>query len=226
MRRARRDRRPGGRAWGSTLAGRGAFLLVQTDGPAAADEGRAGAASIGRRRRAGARADEAEGERLLQIRRRLIPPLERARTRAHRGRRRAAQRLPAMFAAIERISAEYGLPIPTVAHAGDGNLHPNFVFDGWRRAGTDRLVWDAAEALSATAIELGGTLTGEHGVGVLKRRWLEDELGPEVTALSRRIKAALRSPGDPQPRQGVLGRVTQPPARRALRSRPRPARGR
>jgi glycolate oxidase len=104
-------------------------------------------------------------------------------------------KLPDMFAAVERIAASYDLAVPTVAHAGDGNLHPVFVFP--RGPEIPRGVWDAAEEVFRAALDLGGTLTGEHGVGVLKRRWLEDELGPEVTALSRRIKAAF----DPQ---GIL----------------------
>jgi len=184
-----------------SLAGRGAFLLVQTDGAAAADEGLAVVRLI---EAAGGvpelAADEAEGERLLQVRRSAHPAFERLGQVLIEDVAVPRTRLPAMFAAIERISAEFGLPIPTVAHAGDGNLHPNLVIPPGlpHEPGTyPDVVWDAAEALFRTAIELGGTLTGEHGVGVLKRRWLEDELGPEVTALSRRIKAAF----DPQ---GIL----------------------
>ena len=82
--------------------------------------------------------------------------------------------LPQMFAAIRRIEKDSGVEIPTVAHAGDGNLHPNFIYQG------DHVpdhIWDAADALFREAVALGGTLTGEHGVGLLKRRWLKDELG-------------------------------------------------
>jgi glycolate oxidase len=98
-----------------------------------------------------------------------------------------------------------------VAHAGDGNLHPNFVLPardpGEQSAGEQTaeqwvpdIVWQAADELFVTAMRLGGTLTGEHGVGVLKRRWLEDELGAESLELQRRIKAvfdpaAIMNPG-------------------------------
>ena len=98
-------------------------------------------------------------------------------------------RMPEMFAAIERISARYGIPIPTVAHAGDGNLHPNFVYTG--RTIVPDAVWDAASDLFRAAIELGGTLTGEHGVGVLKRRWLAEELGPDSYELQVKLKSVF-----------------------------------
>jgi glycolate oxidase len=97
-------------------------------------------------------------------------------------------RLPEMFAEIRRIGDRYGIRIPTVAHAGDGNLHPNLVYQG------DEVpdeVWAAAGELFEAALALGGTLTGEHGIGTLKRRWLADELGDEQVALQQRIKAAF-----------------------------------
>jgi glycolate oxidase len=97
-------------------------------------------------------------------------------------------RMPEMFAAIERISERYGIPIPTVAHAGDGNLHPNFVYTGDT---VPDAVWDAANDLFRTAIALGGTLTGEHGVGVLKRRWLADEVGPDSYELQVKLKSVF-----------------------------------
>jgi glycolate oxidase len=102
--------------------------------------------------------------------------------------------LPAMFRAIERISAEHGLPIPTVAHAGDGNLHPNVVIPPTLAHAPGEIpdaVWAAADEIFTAAMALGGTLTGEHGVGVLKRRWIERELGEDVLELSRRVKAAF-----------------------------------
>jgi glycolate oxidase len=96
--------------------------------------------------------------------------------------------LPAMFSAITDIEKKYALEIPTVAHAGDGNLHPNFVFKGTE---VPDVVWDAADELFATCLRLGGTLTGEHGVGVLKRRWLRDELGDDQIDLQRELKAVF-----------------------------------
>jgi glycolate oxidase len=106
--------------------------------------------------------------------------------------------LPAMFEAVEAIAERTGLPIPTIAHAGDGNLHPNIVIPASVPHGPGEIpdvVWEAGEALFRTALELGGTLTGEHGVGVLKRRWIAEELGDDVLALSRRVKAAFDPAG-------------------------------
>ena len=99
--------------------------------------------------------------------------------------------LAAMFAAIEGIERTFGIEIPTVAHAGDGNLHPNFVFepvevDG--RLEVPESVWAAADELFVTCLRLGGTLTGEHGVGLLKKRWLRDELGDDSFELQQQLK--------------------------------------
>jgi glycolate oxidase len=93
-----------------------------------------------------------------------------------------------MFEAIQEVEREFGISIPTVAHAGDGNLHPNFVYQGEE---VPEIIWQAADALFLSAIRLGGTLTGEHGIGILKRRWLEAELGAEQVDLQRRIKATF-----------------------------------
>jgi glycolate oxidase len=100
-----------------------------------------------------------------------------------------------MFAAIERIEAKYGIDIPTVAHAGDGNLHPNFVipFDTAQEevdghAQVPDHVWAAADELFLDCLRLGGTLTGEHGVGILKKRWLRDELGDDSLAIQKELK--------------------------------------
>jgi glycolate oxidase len=94
-------------------------------------------------------------------------------------------RMAEAFAAIRRIEDAYGVVIPTTCHAGDGNLHPTFVFSGDE---VPERVWEAAGEIFSTALALGGTLTGEHGIGLLKRRWLGDELGDAQYALQRRIK--------------------------------------
>ena len=100
--------------------------------------------------------------------------------------------LPAMFDEIARVEREHGVRIPTVCHAGDGNLHPNFVFSGTE---VPPEVWAAADDLFRSALRLGGTLTGEHGVGVLKRRWLRDELGDDQWELQRQITAVFDPAG-------------------------------
>ncbi|WP_311932018.1 FAD-linked oxidase C-terminal domain-containing protein [Microbispora sp. H11081] len=95
--------------------------------------------------------------------------------------------LPEMITRIEEAAARHDVLIATVAHAGDGNVHPVFVFD---RGLTEppAAVWAAADEVFRAALDLGGTLTGEHGVGLLKKRWLDLETGPVTAELHRGIK--------------------------------------
>ncbi|GAA1059754.1 FAD-binding oxidoreductase [Agromyces bracchium] len=169
------------------------FLLAQCDAGDAAAEAdviaRVFAEAGGRVERS---TDAATGERLLDIRRAMHPAL------ASRGNvliedvAVPRSKLPEMFREIARIGAHYGVEIPTLAHAGDGNLHPNFVFEGDE---VPEHIWAAADELFRAAVRLGGTLTGEHGVGVLKRRWLAEELGDASVDLQRRIKAVFDPAG-------------------------------
>lgn len=162
-----------------------AQLTVQTDGPSASDEAEAIAATLaaagGEVRTA---RDDADAELLWTIRRSMHPAMEAMGTTLIEDVSVPRSALPAMFDEIARIEREYDLVIPTVCHAGDGNLHPNFVFDGDE---VPEVVWRAADDLFRSALRLGGTLTGEHGVGVLKRRWLVDELGADQWELQRQI---------------------------------------
>lgn len=172
---------------GSEAQDAGAFLLVQVEG---GEEVAAGvAALLAEHGGAVARARDAEhGEQLLAIRRAFHPALAAHGEVLVEDVAVPRSRLPEMFRAIERISRDTGIDIPTVAHAADGNLHPNFVYTG---DVVPEAVWDAASELFRTAIALGGTLTGEHGVGLLKRRWLGDEIGERSLALQRGIKAVF-----------------------------------
>ncbi|MBP2705774.1 FAD-binding protein [Microbispora sp. RL4-1S] len=96
-------------------------------------------------------------------------------------------RLPEMITSIEEAAARHDVMISTVAHAGDGNVHPVFIFERGL-AEPPPAVWAAADEVFRAALDLGGTLTGEHGVGVLKQRWLGLETGPLVTELNHGIK--------------------------------------
>lgn len=93
-------------------------------------------------------------------------------------------KLAQMLQRIEDIAREHDVVIATVGHAGDGNLHPSIVVD------SDR-AWPAAEAVYTAALEFGGTITGEHGVGSLKRDWLPAELGDVGLQVHRSVKAAF-----------------------------------
>ncbi|MWB98025.1 FAD-binding protein [Agromyces sp. MMS17-SY077] len=169
------------------------FVVAQCDGRGAAEEA-AGvlAAFASHGGRVELTEDAATGERLLAIRRAFHGALEARGSVLIEDVSVPRSALPAMFRAIEAISARTGIPIPTIAHAGDGNLHPNFVVEGDE---PDDAVWSAADELFRAALALGGTLTGEHGVGVLKRRWLADELGPEQVEWQRRIKSLFDPSG-------------------------------
>ena len=177
------------------LGGHGAFLLVQTDGGAAPQEAEQALALIAEAGGEGRVApDAAAGADLVALRRAAHPAFARLGEVLIEDVCVPRSRLPEMFDAVEAIGRRHGLPIPTIAHAGDGNLHPNIVIPASVPHAPGEIpdvVWAAGEELFRTAIALGGTLTGEHGVGVLKRRWIADELGEDVMALSRRVKAAF-----------------------------------
>lgn len=162
-----------------------AQLTIQTDGPAAAAD--ADAIAVVLRAHGGTTTvtrDADEGERLLAIRRSMHAAMASLGTTLIEDVSVPRSAMPAMFDEIARIERRYGLSIPTVAHAGDGNLHPNFIFEG---PDTPEVVWRAADELFRAAIALGGTLTGEHGIGTLKSRWLADELGDDQWELQRQI---------------------------------------
>ena len=165
------------------------YLLVQTDGPASAEQAAIALATItANGGTAELTTDPVEGEALLAIRRSFHPALEAMGTVLIEDVSVPRSQLPAMFAAIVALEEKYGIRIPTVAHAGDGNLHPNFVFQG---DVVPDLIWDAADELFVAALALGGTLTGEHGVGLLKKRWLAAELGEAQVDLQRQVKAVF-----------------------------------
>lgn len=182
-----------------------AQLTVQTDGPVASVEAEAIADVL---RTGGGTVrlakDDAEAETLWRIRRSMHPAIETLGTTLIEDVSVPRSALPAMFDEIARIEREFDLVIPTVCHAGDGNLHPNFVYDAAAgadaRDGVPEVIWAAADDLFHAALRLGGTLTGEHGVGVLKRRWLVDELGEDQWELQRQIArvfdpAGIMNPG-------------------------------
>jgi glycolate oxidase len=99
-------------------------------------------------------------------------------------------RLVDLIEGVERIAAEHNMIVGVVGHAGDGNLHPIIVFDRSNPASVEsgRQVFDSIMALG---LSLGGTTTGEHGVGLLKRDWLARELGPVGVRVHKAIKQAL-----------------------------------
>ncbi|GAA4005489.1 FAD-binding oxidoreductase [Streptomyces plumbiresistens] len=165
-----------------------ALLVVQCDGAGAAAE----AAAVARLMAPLATTvqtteDPAEAEALLAARRLALPALERLGRPLIEDIAVPRSRLAEAVREIRAISARHDVPVFTLAHAADGNLHPIVVVD----PSLDRLpeaAWEAAGEIFALALRLGGTLTGEHGVGLLKRQWVAEELGPAAHALQRRLK--------------------------------------
>jgi len=99
-------------------------------------------------------------------------------------------RLGEALATIDRLSDEHGLRVANVFHAGDGNLHPLILFDGRERGALDRAHELAGEILDL-CVQLGGSITGEHGVGMEKREFLERMFGPRDLELMRRLRASI-----------------------------------
>ncbi len=103
-------------------------------------------------------------------------------------------RIAELVARVRRLGAEHSVPVVNFGHLGDGNLHATFLIDP--RLPGDRARGDAAAAgLFDTVLDMGGAITGEHGVGASKLAYVERQLGPGTVALMQRIKASLDPAG-------------------------------
>ena len=176
----------------------GALLVAQSDAP-----GPAGVAEVEIIEKAFrdhgasevfATTDAAEGEAFTAARRAAIPAVEKLGSLLLEDVGVPLPELPALIDGVTRIAAGNRVVISVIAHAGDGNTHPLIVFDPAdpdeaRRAQT------AFGQVMDLAISLGGTITGEHGVGRLKKAWLPDQVGPDVMELTATIKRALDPAG-------------------------------
>lgn len=132
--------------------------------------------------------DAAESELLLQARRLSLTALE-----AVKGTTMIddvcvpRSRLGEMLDGVERIAEKYQLTIGVCAHAGDGNTHPTVCFDA-QDPDESRRARESFDEIMALGLRLGGTITGEHGVGVLKKEWLAREIGPVGVEMQRAVK--------------------------------------
>jgi glycolate oxidase len=185
-----------------------AMLMVESDlpGEASADElaraevacTAAGATTTVRSR------DVAEADLLRQARRAAHWALERLGEVKMEDVGVPRSQVPAMLRAVERIAAKHGVDIGTFGHAGDGNLHPDLVLP--RDHPNGKAITEAVQAdLYQAALDLGGTVTGEHGIGSARQGWMATQRGTDAVRVMWAIKHAL----DPQ---GLLnpGRVLPP----------------
>ncbi len=138
--------------------------------------------------------DAEEGAAFVAARRMVIPAMEPRGSLLLEDVGVPLPQLGAMVRGVERIAADRGVVIAVVAHAGDGNTHPLVVYDAADADESARAAQAYADVMDL-GISLGGTITGEHGVGRLKRRWLGAYLGPDALALNERIKHALDPDG-------------------------------
>lgn len=167
----------------------GALLLAQTD--SATDAAKIADQCVGAGATYSAVSDDPdEGEMLMTARRMAIPCIERLGTVLIEDVGVPIPQIPTLLEAVREVADRNDTAIPVIGHAGDGNFHPLVTFDPSDDAARRRATVAFDEVMSA-ALALGGTVTGEHGVGSLKARHLDEQLGPAVTAVSRSIKAAL-----------------------------------
>ncbi|MCZ7631633.1 MAG: FAD-binding protein [Microthrixaceae bacterium] len=134
--------------------------------------------------------DPDEGAMLMAARRMAIPCVERRGTVLIEDVGVSLPRIPELLARIQHTAQARETSIPVIGHAGDGNFHPLVTYDDADPDATDR-ARAAFDDVMHAALELGGTITGEHGVGMLKSHLLQAQLGDDVMELNRRIKAAL-----------------------------------
>lgn len=146
--------------------------------------------------------DPDEGEAFVVARRFCIPAVEAKGSLLLEDVGVPLPALGRLVTGIAGIAAERDLMISVIAHAGDGNTHPLIVYDPADADMTERAHLAFGEIMDL-AVGLGGTITGEHGVGRLKRPWLAGYLGPDVMDLNRRIKQALDPQGILNPGSGI-----------------------
>jgi glycolate oxidase len=102
--------------------------------------------------------------------------------------------LAAMVGFIAETARAAGLQVGTFGHMGDGNLHPTFLTDE-RDAGEMKRVHHALDLIAKKTLELGGTITGEHGVGLAKKEWLAQQMGDNSFEVMKQIKRLLDPAG-------------------------------
>lgn len=172
-----------------------ALLLIEVDGhPAQVEEDAAKVEALCRQMGAlnvRVAQDAQERDKVWEARRAALSALSRIKpTTVLEDATVPRSKIPAMIRAIDDISSKFNLTIGTFGHAGDGNLHPTILTDKRNKEEWAR-VEHAIDAIFENALALGGTLSGEHGIGTAKSKYMEKETSRATILYSRRIKAAL-----------------------------------
>jgi len=177
----------------------GALLLIEVDGHRDAVKREASRVERVLKKWGALQIQIAKGEKEAQIlwegRRNLSPSLYKL--RPHKISQDVVvprSKMPALINFLGALEQEYGLPIPAFGHAGDGNIHVNVMLDKERPRELEKAK-KIIELVFKRVIELGGTITGEHGIGMTKRKYLEMEIAPEAVNLMARIKRAFDPKG-------------------------------
>ncbi len=172
-----------------------AFVLIEVDGPGVVLDGQVDRI-IGICRKAGASAIEAaqsdeERDRLWQARRSISPALGHIRPgKINEDVTVPRTKIPQLIRSIRQLAEKYDLPIVCFGHAGDGNIHTNIMLDRKNESERQRAS-KAVEELFEMVLGLGGTISGEHGIGIAKSPFIELEVGTGGLDAMRRIKQAL-----------------------------------
>ncbi|MGH8994666.1 MAG: FAD-binding oxidoreductase [Acidimicrobiales bacterium] len=168
----------------------GAVLLAQTESRGAEHEQLARFFEEHRATFVAVTEDPDEGELLLGARRMAIPCVERLGTVLIEDIGVPITRIPELVGAIEHVASRHETAIPVIGHAGDGNFHPLVCFDRESEGAESRAML-AFDEIMEIALALGGTITGEHGVGSLKSHLLAAQLSEDGYGLNRLVKEAL-----------------------------------
>ncbi|AJE04476.1 FAD-binding oxidoreductase [Geobacter pickeringii] len=135
--------------------------------------------------------DAAESEQLWKVRRLVSPSLRDVNpTKYNEDIVVPRSRVPDVIRRIDAIATRHGIPIVNFGHAGDGNIHVNVMVDK-EIPGMDEKAHAAIEEIFRAALELGGTMSGEHGVGLAKQPYIPLELSPVQIATMQSVKKAL-----------------------------------
>jgi glycolate oxidase len=147
--------------------------------------------------------DPAVSAELLAARRLALPAIEATGRALIEDIAVPPSRLAEAVRGVHAIADATGTTIYVFAHAGDGNVHPIIVVDAEEGAELPAPALDAADRLFALALELGGTVTGEHGIGLLKQRWVARQVGADVDELHHAIKRVLDPAGILNPGKAI-----------------------